>query len=101
MGSFWEITSPEHRCACGRPIFSTSLFTDSGDYNTGGVESGSTGYKVGVGYLLNKCMSLSLEYLDSKISRSSVSYQGINYTYGSEDIRKVTVSLGFNLGSLF
>jgi hypothetical protein len=83
--------------------------SDVGSYNHGQTETGSSGYKsgskpsykIGIGYFLNPYLTLSLEYADISLSRSSVNYQDFTYFYGSEDMRLTTVSLGFDIGAFF
>jgi len=76
-----------------------AVASDRGTYNSGQTETGSSSYKIGVGYYLNPYLTLSLEYADISLSRASVNYQNFTYFYDTEDLRLTLLSIGFDIGA--
>ena len=74
--------------------------SDVESYNKGQVETGSSGYKIGVGYFLNPYITLNLEYADISLSRSTLSYQSFTYFYDNEVVRLAMIDIGIALGAI-
>ena len=75
--------------------------SDVSDYNHGQTATGPSSYKIGIGYYLNSYLTMSLEYADISLSRTSFNYQDFTYFYGKEDVRLAMFTIGFDFGAFF